>query len=108
MNWILLTLAGLLEVGWAIGLKKSEGFTRLPATLFTLAAMALSFWLLSLALRTLPLGTAYPVWVGIGAVGSVAVGSWLFGESLTVLRLVSVLLIVAGIVGLKLSTPTPG
>ena len=104
MHWILLTLAGLLEVRCSIGLKKSEGFTHLWPSLGTLGAMALSFWLLSLALRTLPLGTAYPVWVGIGAVGSVAVGGWLFGESLSVLRLASVALIVAGIIGLKLST----
>lgn len=104
MHWILLTLAGLLEVSWAIGLKKSEGFTHLWPSLGTLGAMALSFWLLSLALRTLPLGTAYPVWVGIGAVGSVVFGSWLFGESVSALRVASVTLIVAGIIGLKLST----
>ncbi|WKW12895.1 multidrug efflux SMR transporter [Pseudogemmatithrix spongiicola] len=108
MNWFLLTLAGLLEVGWAIGLKKSEGFAHLGPSLATLGAMALSFWLLSIAMRSLPLGTAYPVWVGIGAVGSVVAGSWLFGESLTVLRVVSVLLIIVGIIGLKLATPVPG
>ena len=105
MNWILLTLAGLLEVGWAIGLKKSEGFTHIWPTIGTLGAMALSFWLLSLAIRTLPLGTAYPVWVGIGAVGTVIVGRLLFGESITLWRVASVALIVIGIVGLKLSTP---
>lgn len=107
MAWILLVLAGILEVVWAIGLKQSAGFTKLWPSLWTLAALTMSFWLLSIALRTLPLGTAYAVWVGIGAVGSVLFGIWLFAEPANAMRLVSVALIVAGIVGLKLSTPTP-
>jgi quaternary ammonium compound-resistance protein SugE len=105
MAWILLVLAGILEVVWAIGLKQSAGFTKLWPSLWTLAALTMSFWLLSIALRTLPLGTAYAVWVGIGAVGSVLFGIWLFAEPANAMRLVSVALIVAGIVGLKLSTP---
>lgn len=105
MAWILLVLAGILEVVWAIGLKQSAGFTKLWPSLWTLAALSLSFWLLSIALRTLPLGTAYAVWVGIGAVGSVLFGIWLFAEPANAMRLISVALIVAGIVGLKLSTP---
>ena len=104
MNWILLVLAGLLEVVWAIGLKYTEGFTRPLPSVLTLAAMAASFYLLSVALRTLPLGTAYAVWVGIGAVGTAVAGIVLFQEAATPLRLVSLLLIVAGIVGLKLAS----
>ncbi|GAB1343119.1 quaternary ammonium compound efflux SMR transporter SugE [Gemmatimonas sp.] len=106
MAWILLVLAGILEVVWAIGLKQSAGFTKLWPSLWTLVALSLSFWLLSIALRTLPLGTAYAVWVGIGAVGSVLFGIWLFAEPANAMRLISVALIVAGIVGLKLSTPS--
>jgi len=105
MAWILLVLAGILEVVWAIGLKQSAGFTKLWPSVWTLVALSLSFWLLSIALRTLPLGTAYAVWVGIGAVGSVLFGIWLFAEPANAMRLISVALIVAGIVGLKLSTP---
>ena len=104
MNWILLVLAGLLEVVWAIGLKYTEGFTRPLPSVLTLAAMAASFYLLSVALRTLPLGTAYAVWVGIGAVGTAVAGIVLFQEAATPLRLVSLVLIVAGIVGLKLAS----
>ncbi|MGY6518161.1 MAG: quaternary ammonium compound efflux SMR transporter SugE [Lysobacteraceae bacterium] len=103
MSWLLLLLAGAFEVVWAVGLKYTEGFTRLKPSLLTLSSMAASFWLLALALRTLPLGTAYAVWVGIGAVGTAVAGMWLFGETPTPLRLVSLLLVVAGIVGLKLS-----
>lgn len=103
MAWIQLVLAGLFEVGWAVGLKKSAGFTQLWPSLWTVVAMAASIWLLSLALRTLPLGTAYSVWVGIGAVGTVAFGIWMFGEPADALRLMSVALIIAGIIGLKLS-----
>lgn len=105
MAWTLLTLAGILEVVWAIGLKQSQGFTRLVPSAWTLAAMIASFWFLSIAVRTLPLGTAYPVWVGIGAVGSVAVGAWLFGEPLNAARVICVALIVVGVIGLKLATP---
>lgn len=103
MAWVLLIVAGLCEVGWAIGLKYTEGFTRLWPSLGTATAMALSVWLLSLAMKTLPVGTAYGVWVGVGAVGTVLLGIVLLGEPATVARLASVGLIVAGIVGLKLS-----
>lgn len=105
MNWILLFVAGLFEVGWAIGLKYTEGFTRLWPSVATLAAMALSVGLLGYAMRDLPVGTAYAVWVGVGAVGTAIMGMVLFGEAATVARLVSLGLIVAGIVGLKLATP---
>ena len=103
MNWAILIIAGLLEVGWAIGLKYTEGFTRLWPTVGTVASMILSLWLLGVAMKTIPLGTAYGVWVGIGAVGTVILGIVLLKEPASVPRLVSVALIVAGIVGLKLS-----
>ena len=106
MNWILLIIAGLLEVGWAIGLKYSEGFTRLWPSVFTLITMALSFFLLATAMRTLPVGTAYAVWTGIGAVGTVILGIFCFGESASLSRLACVALIIAGIAGLKLVTKT--
>jgi quaternary ammonium compound-resistance protein SugE len=104
MAWIYLFFAGLLEVGWAIGLKYTEGFTRLAPSLWTVTAMAFSFWLLALALNTLPVGTAYAIWTGIGAVGTAALGIYLFGEPATAARLASIGLIVAGIVGLKIVT----
>lgn len=104
MNWILLAIAGLLEVGWAIGLKYTEGFTRLWPSVGTLIAMALSFFLLATAMKTLPVGTAYAVWTGIGAVGTVILGIVLFGEAATVARLLCVGMILAGIAGLKLVT----
>ncbi|MCC6922110.1 MAG: quaternary ammonium compound efflux SMR transporter SugE [Nitrosomonas sp.] len=103
MNWLILFLAGLFEVVWAVGLKYTEGFTKLTPSLVTLAAMGASFYLLSVALRTLPLGTAYAVWVGIGALGTAIAGIMLFHEAVTPLKLVSLLLVIAGIVGLKLS-----
>jgi quaternary ammonium compound-resistance protein SugE len=103
MNWILLFIAGLLEVGWAIGLKYTEGFTRFWPSLGTAAAMLASVGLLGIAMRDLPVGTAYAVWVGVGAVGTVALGIVLFGESASLPRLLSVGLIVAGIIGLKLA-----
>lgn len=103
MAWMLLIVAGLCEVGWAIGLKYTEGFTRLWPSVGTVLAMIVSVWLLGLAMKTLPVGTAYGVWVGVGAVGTVVLGIVLLGEPATVARLVSVGLIVAGIVGLKLS-----
>lgn len=106
MNWFLLIIAGLLEVGWAIGLKYSEGFTRLWPSVFTLITMALSFFLLATAMRTLPVGTAYAVWTGIGAVGTVILGIFCFGESASLSRLTCVALIIAGIAGLKLVTKT--
>ncbi|NYZ63894.1 quaternary ammonium compound efflux SMR transporter SugE [Luteimonas deserti] len=103
MAWFILLLAGLFEIAWAIGLKYTEGFTRPWPTLGTVAAMVASFWLLGLALKSLPLGTAYAVWVGVGAVGTAVLGIVLFDEPATVTRLVSLGLIVAGIVGLKLA-----
>ncbi|MFN4063587.1 quaternary ammonium compound efflux SMR transporter SugE [Azoarcus communis] len=102
MSWIYLLLAGLLEIGWAVGLKYTEGFTRFWPSAFTLASIAASIALLGLAARELPLGTAYAVWSGIGAVGTVALGIVLFGEPATAIRLACVGLIVAGILGLKL------
>ena len=104
MPWILLFIAGLLEVGWAIGLKYTEGFTRLWPSVGTLAAMTLSVVLLGLAMRSLPVGTAYAVWTGIGAVGTVILGIVLFAEPATAARLGCVGLIVAGIIGLKLTS----
>lgn len=103
MSWILLVLAGLLEIGWAIGLKYSEGFTRLGPSVLTILALVASFLLLGIALRTLPVGTGYAVWVGIGAIGTAILGIFLFGESVTPLRLLSLVLICAGIIGLKLA-----
>ncbi|SDH46256.1 MULTISPECIES: quaternary ammonium compound efflux SMR transporter SugE [Bradyrhizobium] len=104
MAWAVLFAAGLLEICWAIGLKYTEGFTRLTPSVLTLAAMAGSVLLLGLALKTLPIGTAYAVWTGIGAVGTAILGIFLFGEPASGLRLASIGLIVAGIVGLKLVT----
>ncbi|MDD2536539.1 MAG: quaternary ammonium compound efflux SMR transporter SugE [Macromonas bipunctata] len=103
MPWLMLLVAGLFEVGWAIGLKYTEGFTRFWPSVGTLVAMVASVGLLGLALRTLPVGTAYAVWTGIGAVGTVVFGIVLLGEPVSVARLVCVGLIVAGIVGLKLT-----
>jgi len=103
MAWLQLTLAGLLEVVWALGIKRTEGFTRLWPSLYTLAAMGLSFYLLARAVRTLPIGTAYAVWVGIGAVGTALFGMLFLGEPRALLRIGSVALIVAGVVGLRLA-----
>ena len=105
MAWIWLTLAGLLEIVWAIGLKYTEGFTRLLPSVVTAAAMIASVWFLALAVRTIPIGTGYAVWTGIGAVGAAILGMVLFDEPRTLLRILSILLIVAGIAGLKLFTP---
>lgn len=105
MAWIILVIAGLFEIGWAIGLKYTEGFTRLWPTVGTVAAMVISLWLLGIAMKSLPVGTAYSVWVGVGAVGTVALGIVLLGEPANAARLISVALIIAGIVGLKLATP---
>ena len=102
MSWVYLFIAGLFEIGWAIGLKYTHGFTRLVPTLLTAASMVLSLGLLGLALKTLPVGTGYAVWTGIGAVGTAILGIYLLGEPATAGRLVSIGLIVAGIVGLKL------
>ena len=101
MAWIVLLVAGILEIGWALGLKYSVGFTRLWPSVATISAMAASMALLGVAVRTLPLGTAYAVWTGIGAVGTVLAGIWFFGEPASFVRLFCVLLIIAGIIGLK-------
>lgn len=103
MAWLWLLLAGLLEVGWAAGLKSSEGFSKPAPAAITIVLMIGSLWLLALALRTIPLGTGYAVWTGIGAVGTALVGIVAFGESTAPARLVSITLVLAGIVGLKLS-----
>jgi len=105
MAWVLLLVAGLFEVGWAIGLKYTEGFTRVWPSVFTLAAMTASVVLLGMAMKSLPVGTSYAIWVGVGAVGTAILGIILFGESANAGRLFSLGLIVAGIVGLKLTTP---
>jgi quaternary ammonium compound-resistance protein SugE len=105
MAWVILVAAGLFEVGWAIGLKYTEGFTRPWPTTWTVLAMVMSLWLLGIAMKSLPVGTAYSVWVGVGAVGTVILGIVLLGEPLNAARVISVVLIVAGIAGLKLSTP---
>jgi quaternary ammonium compound-resistance protein SugE len=105
MAWVVLFFAGLFEIGWAVGLKYTAGFTRLFPTLLTVASMAVSLGLLGLSLKTLPLGTAYAVWTGIGTLGTAALGVVLFGEAADAARLACMGLIVAGIVGLKLATP---
>ena len=105
MPWFLLFVAGLLEVGWAIGLKYTEGFTRLWPTIGTVAAMAISMGLLGIATKSLPVGTSYAVWVGVGAVGTAILGMVLFNEPASTGRILSLGLIVAGIVGLRLATP---
>lgn len=105
MAWVLLVVAGLLEIGWAIGLKYTEGFTRLWPSVATIAAIVVSLYMLSIAARTLPIGTAYAVWVGIGAAGAMVLGMVLLGEPRTMSRFVCIGLIVAGVVGLKLFEP---
>ncbi|GHZ64517.1 sugE protein [Vibrio cholerae] len=103
MAWLILFLAGICEIAWAIGLKYSEGFSKPLASVATLSALVISFVLLGIALRTLPLGVAYGIWVGIGAVGTALAAAFLFGETLTLIMLISLFLIVAGIAGLKMS-----
>lgn len=105
MNWAILILAGIFEIGWAIGLKYTEGFTRLWPTVGTVLAMVISLGLLGIAMKSLPLGTAYAIWVGVGAIGTAILGIVLFGESAAAGRLLSLVLIFAGIIGLKLATP---
>ena len=105
MAWTILFIAGLFEVGWAVGLKYTEGLTRPWPTVWTVGAMLVSVWLLGIAMNSLPLGSAYSIWVGIGAVGTVLLGILLFGEPVSASRLISIAAIVAGIVGLKLTTP---
>ncbi|HEV3239367.1 MAG TPA: quaternary ammonium compound efflux SMR transporter SugE [Casimicrobiaceae bacterium] len=106
MAWVILFIAGLFEIGWAIGLKYTEGFTRLWPTVGTVAAMVVSLGMLGVAMKSLPLGTSYAVWVGVGAVGTAILGIVLLGESANVGRLVSLGFIIVGIVGLKIATPT--
>ena len=105
MAWLVLFLAGLLEVGWAVGLKYTEGFTRPLPTLLTVASMAASLFLLGISLKSLPLGTAYAIWTGIGTLGTAALGIALLGEPMSFPRLACIALIVMGIVGLKLASP---
>jgi quaternary ammonium compound-resistance protein SugE len=104
MAWIYLFVAGVFETAWAIGLKYSAGFTKLGPSIFTLLTMLISLYLLSLALRTLPVGTGYAIWTGIGAVGTAILGMLLFDESRAIARVLCIVLIVAGIVGLKLTS----
>lgn len=104
MNWFVLVVAGLFEIGWAIGLKYTQGFTRLWPTLGTIAAIVLSMGLLGVAMKSLPVGTAYAIWVGIGTVGTAILGMVLFGEPANLLRIGSLALIVIGVVGLKLAS----
>ena len=105
MAWIYLFAAGLFEIGWAVGMKYTHGFTRLVPTMLTVASMAISLGLLGLALKTLPLGTAYAIWTGIGTIGTVVLGLVLFAEPAEAVRLACIGLIVAGILGLKLVSP---
>ncbi|MGA9573916.1 MAG: quaternary ammonium compound efflux SMR transporter SugE [Lysobacterales bacterium] len=102
MSWVFLTIAGLFEIGWAVGLKYSDGFSKPVPSLLTAVAMAFSIWLLAMAMKTIPVGTAYAVWTGIGAVGVAILGIVLFGESREFLRVLCLCLIIAGIIGLKL------
>jgi len=104
MNWLILVIAGLFEVVWAVGLKYTHGFTRLWPSVGTAMAMAVSVVLLAIALKTLPVGTGYAIWVGIGAIGTAIAGILLFGESVSTLKIVSIVLLVAGMAGLKLSS----
>lgn len=103
MSWTILFFAGVFEIFWAVGLKFSQGFTKLLPSVFTIVTMMISFYLLSLSLKSLPIGTAYAVWVGIGTVGTVIAGVMLFGESVDMVRIISIILILLGIIGLKLS-----
>jgi len=102
MPWVVLTVAGLFEIGWAVGLKYSDGFSKPLPSALTVVAMAFSLWLLAVAMKTIPVGTAYAVWTGIGAVGVAILGMLLFGESREFLRVACLFLIIAGIIGLKL------
>jgi len=106
MKWFILILAGILEIGWAVGLKYTQGFTRLWPSIGTIAAMVVSLALLGIAMKSLPMGTAYAVWVGVGVVGTAVLGIDLLGESVSALKLASIALIITGIVGLKLSGET--
>ena len=103
-NWVILIIAGLFEILWAIGLKYTDGFTKLTPSILTILSMLVSIWLLSISLKTLPLGTAYAVWVGIGTVGTVIAGIILFNDSINLLRIISILFIILGNIGLKITT----
>ncbi|PSJ18760.1 DMT family transporter [Nitrosomonas supralitoralis] len=105
MVWVILVAAGLFEIGWAIGLKYTEGFTQLWPTIGAIFAIIASVWLLGIAIQSLPVGTAYSIWVGVGMIGTVILGVVLFGEPVNAARLISVAIIILGIVGLKLTTP---
>jgi Membrane transporters of cations and cationic drugs len=104
MAWVYLVVAGIFEIGWATGLKYTDGFTRLWPSVWTALSMALSVWLLAVALKTIPIGTGYAIWTGIGAAGTAVAGMILFGESRAAVRIASIIVIMAGIAGLKLST----
>lgn len=105
MNWIYLIIAGFLEIGWAIGLKYTDGWSKLVPSIFTAIGMIASFYFLSLALKSLPIGTAYAIWTGIGTVGAAVLGMLLFDEPRDVIRILCILLIVGGIAGLKITSP---
>jgi quaternary ammonium compound-resistance protein SugE len=105
MNWVILVLAGLFEIGWAIGLKYTDGFTRLWPSIGTIAAMTISLSLLGIAMKSLPVGTAYAIWVGIGAIGTAILGIVLLGEPANTLRVASLILLMMGLIGLKLGAP---
>lgn len=106
MKWVILFLAGLFEIAWAIGLKYTDGFTRLWPTVWTVLSIIISLWLLGIAVKSLPIGTAYSIWVGVGAVGTVILGIVLFGEPANAFRLISVAFIIVGIIGLKIAAPS--
>lgn len=108
MAWIYLFIAGLFEIGWAVGLKYTDGFTKLWPSVITIVGMVLSFYFLSSAVKTIPIGTAYAIWIGIGAVGTAILGIVLFNESKEFIRIFFILLIVIGIVGLKIFSKVPG
>ncbi|HEX9025041.1 MAG TPA: quaternary ammonium compound efflux SMR transporter SugE [Clostridium sp.] len=105
MKWVYLVIAGIFEVGWAVGLKYSQGFTKTMPSILTLIGMIASFYFLSLSIKTLPLGTAYAIWTGIGTVGTVILGIILFKEPFDTIRMICIVLIVSGIIGLKLTSP---
>ncbi len=107
MAWLILIIAGLFETVWAVSLKYSEGFSRLWPSLLTVIAMGISIWLLAISLKSLPLGTAYTVWTGIGAIGTVVYGIVVFGDARDFLRILFIIMIIGGIVGLKISTANP-
>ncbi len=107
MNWIILIIAGLFEISWAVGLQYTHGFTRLWPSVATIAAIALSMFLLAVALRSLPVGTAYAVWVGVGVVGTAIAGVFLYAEPVNAAKIIGVILITAGIVSLKLGSAVP-